>query len=130
MLSIISAIAAGILTIIQIVIIFGVRKHSGCCPHDHMETLEPLEPKLNSTLPQDQFVGCCPYEGEDDVHYGPHTVLHLVSVKEDDITQSTGGWSGDGGIFHHFCQPDLSGQGGGAGGGVGTPRYVVWCGLV
>merc|ERR1711936_896300 len=69
-LSIISAITAGILTLASIVEIFGVARHrQNCCN---------MEQRMNTKDPHiDNGMGDCCYDNEDNP-VGPYTVIHLL----------------------------------------------------
>ena len=71
MLSIISAITAGILSLVQLVAMFGPKHCYSCNPNlEHMEK----EHRSNSSLPMEEWEECC-----ESSSWGPDTVVYLVA---------------------------------------------------
>jgi len=85
-LSIISAILAGILTLIQIVELFGLPRHE-CFPCSAIPTnsTQPFNSTLPMLKPEEGFndEGCCPRPADHDHHqeegdWGPDTLVYLI----------------------------------------------------
>ena len=75
-LSIISAILAGILTLIQIVLLFGLPKHH-CYPCSTSNTTKPFNSSLPILEPEDGFEECCSRDEDEEGRWGPDTIVYL-----------------------------------------------------
>ena len=76
-LSIISAILAGILTLIQIVLLFGLPKHH-CYPCSTSNNTKPFNSSLPILEPEEGFEECCSRDEDEEGRWGPDTVVYLL----------------------------------------------------
>ena len=76
-LSIISAILAGILTLIQIVLLFGLPKHH-CYPCSTSNNTKPFNSSLPILEPEDGFEECCSRDEDEEGRWGPDTIVYLL----------------------------------------------------
>ena len=86
-LSIISAILAGILTLIQIVALFGLPRNHGCYPCNPVSnSTQPSNSTLPMLKPEEEGFnneGCCSrsaddHQEEEEGHWGPDTLVYLI----------------------------------------------------
>ena len=75
-LSIISAILAGILTLIQIVLLFGLSKHH-CYPCSTSNNTKPINSSLPILEPEEGFEECCSRDEDEEGRWGPDTIVYL-----------------------------------------------------